>query len=89
MNEQETPKCTHCGAGMKKWKTPESSTWEGEFQWVCFDDECPYFVRGWEHMMKTQNVKASYRHRLDPATGEKGPLPCWSHGAHKDRIVED
>jgi hypothetical protein len=40
-------------------------------------------------MMETQNVKASYRHRVNPETGAGGPLPCWSYGAHKDQIIED
>jgi hypothetical protein len=79
VQERERPKCPHCEVEMKKWRTPEH----------CFNDECPYFVRGWDHMMKSQNVKASYRHRLDPATGTSGPLPCWSYKAHKDMIIDD
>jgi len=89
MNAQEKPQCPHCGVEMKRWSTPPDSTWQSDFQWVCFNDACAYFVRGWNHMMETQGVKASYRHRMDPETGVSGPLPTWSHNAHKDRIMED
>jgi len=89
MTEPEAPKCQYCETEMKKWRTPPDSTWGTEFQWVCFNDECAYFVRGWDHMMKTQNVKASYRNMINPETGTKGPLPCWSYEAQKDKIIED
>ena len=89
MNDQEIPRCKHCNEAMKKWQPPADSTWSTTFLWVCFNDECPYFIRGWDHMMKTQEVKASYRHSLNPETGTTGPLPTWSHDAHRDRIIED
>ena len=89
MSEEATPKCPHCGVEMKKWRTPENSTWGILFQWVCFNDECDYFVRGWDWTMEHQNVKASYRHRLNPETGKSGPLPVWSYNALKDQIIDD
>ena len=89
MNEEKIPKCDHCGANMKRWSTPVNSTWKTDFLWVCFNDECPYFLRGWDHMMNTQNVKASYRNSMNPETGALAPLPCWSHDAHKDKIIRD
>ncbi|MFH1125101.1 MAG: ogr/Delta-like zinc finger family protein [Pseudomonadota bacterium] len=89
MDQTQEPICPHCSVVMKKWRTPASSTWGATFQWVCFNDDCPYFVRGWDWMLKEQNVKASYRHKMDPETGASGPLPAWSNDAHKDQVIED
>ena len=73
---------------MCRWAAPEGSTWNG-LQYVCFNDECPYYVRGWEWMLAQFNVAGSYRHRLDPATGESGPLPVWSAEDFRGSIVEE
>jgi hypothetical protein len=84
-----TPICSHCGEKMNKWKIPDGSTWETEFHYVCFNDTCPYYVRGWEYMMQQNNVHASYRHRYNPKTGKSGPLPVWSDDALKKDILDD
>jgi hypothetical protein len=89
MKEDEKLICPHCGQRLKKWKTPPDSTWGTAYQYVCFNDECPYFERGWQWMMEKYNIRSSYRHRYNPETGEKGPLPVWSESALKDNIIGD
>jgi hypothetical protein len=74
---------------MRRWATPTGSSWESPFLWVCFSDECPYYVRGWTWLEQQFGRKASYRHSLDPATGAAGPLPVWSAAALRAEILPD
>ena len=86
-SSSSAPTCEHCGAEMKKWTVPSESGWEN-FHYVCFNDECGYYTRGWDWMMEKYKVKCSYRNRLDLGNGKTYPLPTWSQDAHKDRIIE-
>lgn len=89
MLEDTHPRCPHCGLRMVRWANPEGSTWGGEYQHVCFDDQCPYFVRGWAWMMSRYNIAASYRFRLDPMTGDQGPLPVWSASDFRAGVIAE
>jgi hypothetical protein len=88
MISQDKTICPHCGTSMKKWRIPPTSTWTTEYQYVCFNDECPYFVQGWQWMMEQMHVSASYRHRYNPENDTSGPLPVWSYQALKNDIIE-
>lgn len=88
MTSGKTQICPHCGQEMKKWRVPDTSTWPYEFFHVCFNDDCPYFIKGWEYMWEKQETKASYRCRWDPDSKKCVPLPVWSHDALKENIIE-
>ncbi len=81
--------CPHCNSRMLLWETPVDSSWGREQRYVCFHDECPYYVRGWTHMLEKYNQKASYRHSIVPATGKTAPLPVWSNNALLTGLVND
>ena len=89
MTTNEIPTCPHCGSAMKKWTCPPDSTFGTEYLWVCFNDDCEYYVRGWNWMMEKYQHRSSYRHSLNPESGKEGPLPVWSATALKNKIIED
>ena len=82
------PECPHCNEPLKPFTLPEDAGWEGGFQFACFNNDCPYYTRGWEWMNEKYGVKASYRYRVDPDAGKASPLAVWSPTALVDRIVE-
>ena len=88
MSEDKTI-CPHCNQKMKKFQAPGESTWGGGIWYVCFNNECGYFIRGWDHMWKTQKSKCSYRHRYDPDTNTSGPMPVYSPEMGLNCILED
>jgi len=90
MNEEkDITLCPHCGKKMLKWQPPAEAEWGTEPQLICFNDECPYYVKGWEWMKTQYQQNVSYRHRLDPRTGSSGPIPVWSSAALRDRIIDE
>jgi hypothetical protein len=83
-----SPTCPHCGETLQAFAVPEEGGWVSTFHVACFNDECSYFVRGWQRMEDAYGVKVSYRHRVDPATGQASPLAVWSRDALRDRILD-
>ncbi len=83
--------CPHCGQKMKKWIIPDSpfNTWQNEYMYICFNDECPYLVRGWDVMSRQGNASMSYRQMFNPENGSLTPMPVPNLKALKDGILEE
>jgi hypothetical protein len=81
--------CPHCESGLKKWRVPEDATWDEEFFFVCFNDECSYYKEGWAWMKEQYNQHTSNRYAVNPTTGASFPLPVWSASATREMIVDD
>ena len=81
--------CPHCGQKMAKWISPAVESWGGDCLYICYNDDCGYYKRGWDHTFKKIGIKASYRHRYDPHTGQCGPFPVNTPTAGRDCIVPE
>jgi SAM-dependent methyltransferase len=82
--------CPHCGERLKKWIIPDNPfgcTWDNEYMYICFNDECPYFVRGWEFMQKEGN-SGSYRLMYNPEKDTCQPLPVPTARALRESLVD-
>ncbi len=89
---KETLKCPYCGEKMKKWAVPDnpfSFTWDNDFMYICFNDECRYYVRGWDHMYKEGNRGVSYRLMYNPEKDYCSPIPVPSSKSLKDGIIQE
>ena len=73
---------------MTAWQAPDNSSWGSAEMLVCFNDECPYYVRGWEWMKEKYGVSSSYRSSINPESGWTGPLPVASPDHLKPGIVD-
>jgi len=85
-----TLQCPHCEVKLKKWAVPENpfeSTWDNDFLYVCFNDACPYYVRGWDHIYNSTKRLASYRFMYNPEKDVCSPLPVPSPKALRESII--
>lgn len=89
---KETLECPYCGERMKKWQVPDNpfgQTWDNEYMFICFNDECPYYVRGWDHLSEQGNWGVSYRLMYNPERDCCMPIPVPSPKSLREGIIEE
>ena len=87
---KETLRCPHCGEKLRKWTVPYNpfcNTWDNEYMYICFNDSCPYFIRGWEYLQKQGNA-GSYRLMYNPEKDTCQPVPVPTSRALRDSIAD-
>jgi hypothetical protein len=88
------PVCPHCGKEMKLWEVPPINVgdglgWGTPYLFLCFNDDCPLYQQGWDHMLETYSHRASYRCFNYPGTTQFELIPVFSPvGGHGQLIDE-
>jgi SAM-dependent methyltransferase len=84
----ESLRCPHCDQQLDMWRVPHTpfTQWSSEYQYLCFNDECPYFVRGWGALI-SQGIPGSYRFMFDPDSGTCHSAPVLTPQSLRESIV--
>jgi hypothetical protein len=91
---QEKPLCPHCGAAMSIWEVPpfdfaDGLGWGTPYLFVCFNDECPLYVEGWQNMEQNYAQCASYRCINYPGTEQFQCIPVFSPMGGTGQMVDE
>lgn len=90
----ERPKCPHCNKEMSIWEVPAISVgdglgWGEPFLFICFNDDCSLFNKGWDDLMENVGHKSSYRCMNYPGTDTYEVLPVFSSFGGSGQVVTD
>jgi len=82
--------CPYCGGPLSKWQVPLTpfSEWDQEYLYVCFHDDCPYLLGGWDTMARQGNIGSSYRLAYARERDSFCALPVPHLNALKESIVD-
>jgi RNA polymerase subunit RPABC4/transcription elongation factor Spt4 len=91
---REKPICPNCSAEMSLWEVPPFSFsdglgWGAPYLFVCFNDECPLYVRGWDNIQENYAFNASYRCMCYPGKKQFECIPVFSPMGAKGQIIDE
>jgi hypothetical protein len=92
--DQDKPVCCDCGEEMNLWEVPpinfsDGLGWGTPYLYVCFNDECPAYKQGWDHLRENYNHMASYRRMCYPGTDQYELMPVFSPVGGTGQIIDD
>ncbi|OEU60171.1 MAG: hypothetical protein BBJ57_10650 [Desulfobacterales bacterium PC51MH44] len=91
---QKKPLCPHCDKEMSIWEVPPFSFsdglgWGTPYLFICFNDDCPPYVKGWDDIMDNYAHNASVRCMCYPGTKQFQYLPVFSPMGGTGQIIDD
>ncbi len=94
MLEMEKPKCPHCNVDMSVWEVPEINFsdglgWGTPYLFICFNDSCPSYKKGWDDIKDTMEFNASYRCINSPGTSNFEYMPVFSSFGGTGQVMDN
>jgi predicted RNA-binding Zn-ribbon protein involved in translation (DUF1610 family) len=91
---QEKPVCPHCGKEMSIWEVPpitfsDGLGWGTPYLFVCFNDECPEYKKGWDNIKENYAYTASYRCMCYPGSKTFEYMPVFSPMGATGQIIDN
>ena len=92
--KMDKPLCPHCDVAMTLWEVPpinfsDGLGWGTPYLFVCFNDDCSSYKRGWEHLEETMEAPASYRCYNEPGQKNFEYMPVFSPMGAQGGILDD
>ncbi|MBF0161187.1 MAG: hypothetical protein HQL88_02770 [Magnetococcales bacterium] len=86
--------CPHCDQPTLRWRASQNEFGDGmgfctDVLLVCFNDECPMFVKGWNSLFENYRRVGSVRYFYDAGDGTQGVLPVAHKSALRGDIIQE
>lgn len=91
---QDKPLCPHCEKEMSIWEVPlvtfsDGLGWDSPYMFICFNDDCPMYVSGWDNLWENYAQRASYRCIKSPNSSNFDAMPVFSSVGAQGQIIDD
>jgi ribosomal protein L37AE/L43A len=92
--DKKKPLCPHCNKEMSLWEVPpinmgDGLGWGEPYLFVCFNDECPLYLKGWDDVQENVGHNASYRCMCYPSSGKFECIPVFGKAGGAGQVVDD
>ena len=92
--KMDKPVCPDCNTGMTLWEVPQIACgdglgWGTPYLFVCFNDNCPSYNKGWNHLQETMEATASYRCIQEPGAHNFEYMPVFSPMGGRGQELND